>query len=84
MKATDLDHLKRGSAILVACLIQALREGDPALQDRFLNRMVEAYGDLRGKSHGNVQHELELLDWTHELLTGSSIAKAGGKSVLDS
>ena len=84
MRATDVDHLKRGSGILVACLVQALRDGDPTIEDRFLKRVVESYGDLRSNRHGKVRHELELLAWTYEVLSGSSIVDGDERRPLDS
>jgi hypothetical protein len=70
MRDTDLDHLKRGAAILAACVVQTLTESDPLFQTRFLERLERAYRELKDNMDGPVQQEMELLAWTRSLLTG--------------
>lgn len=71
MRDTDLDHLKKGTAVLTACVVQTLNESDPSFETRFLERLALAYRELKDNTDGEVQHEMELLAWTRELLTGS-------------
>ena len=82
MRATDLDHLKKGTAVLAACVVQTLNESDPSFQTRFLERLALAYRELKDNADGEVQHELELLAWTRELLTGFNMIEGQGKPFL--
>lgn len=82
MRDTDLDHLKKGAAVLAACVVQTLHESDPSFETRFLERLEKAYRLLRDNTHGNVQHEMELLSWTRSLLTGFSLVDDQGRSFL--
>lgn len=83
MKTDDLDHLKKGTAFLAACIVQTLNESDPSFQTRFLDRLTRAYQKLRDNSDGKVQDELELLAWTRELLTGFNVVSGQGAPFLD-
>lgn len=67
---TDLDHAMRGTAVLATCIVQTLTESDPSFQERFLNRLAEAYGEFRDNTDGDVKQELQLFAWTRSLLTG--------------
>jgi hypothetical protein len=78
----DLRHAKKGTAILVACIVQTLNESDPSFQERFLEKMGKAYYELRDDTEGDVIHELELLAWTRELLTGWNPVSGQGKPFL--
>jgi hypothetical protein len=79
----DLSHQKRGMAILVTCIVQTLNESDPTFEKRFLARLGAAYYDLRDNTEGDVRHEMELLTWTREFLTGWSNVSGQGKPFLD-
>lgn len=46
---TDLDHAMRGTAALAACIVQTLTESDPSFQERFLERLGEAYYHFRDR-----------------------------------
>ena len=70
MRDTDLDHLKRGTAILAACVVQTLTESDAFFERRFLELLEREYRELKDNTEGDVQHEMELLAWVRELLTG--------------
>jgi hypothetical protein len=78
----DLQHAKHGAAILTACLVQTLNESDPSFQDRLLRRLTEAYYEVRDNSEGEVRHQLELLSWTRNLLTGWNWITGQGKPFL--
>lgn len=45
MRDTDLDHLKKATAVLAACVVQTLDESDPSFERRFLERLERAYRD---------------------------------------
>jgi len=70
MRDTDLDHLKKATAVLTACVVQTLNESDPSFETRFLDRLGRAYRELKDNTDGEVLHEMELLAWTRTLLTG--------------
>ena len=80
---SELHRAKRGMAVLVTCIVQTLNESDPSFQDRFLKRLSEAYYEIRDNSEGDVRHQLELLSWTRQLLTGFSLITGQGKPFLD-
>ena len=80
---TDLDHLKRGMAVLATCLVQALNESDPDFQQRFLKKLTEAYYAFRNDTRGDVLQELELLEWTRQYLTGFNPVSGGWRPFLD-
>lgn len=83
MRDTDLDHLKKGVAVLAACVVQTLDESDPSFQTRFLERLARAYRELKDNSDGDVQHEMELIAWTRELLTGFNMVTGQGAPFLE-
>ena len=82
MRDTDLDHLKKATAALAACVVQTLDESDPSFERRFLERLERAYRELKDNTDGDVQHEMELLSWTRSLLTGFSHIDGQGAPFL--
>lgn len=82
MAKTDLDHAMRGTAVLAACIVQTLNESDPSFQERFLNRLAEAYTEFRDNTDGEVRQELTLLAWTRSLLTGFDFVQGQGEPFL--
>jgi hypothetical protein len=64
----DLFHVRRGVAVLAACIVQTLNESDPTFQKRFLKRLERAYDQIRDETEGDVRQELELLSCVRELL----------------
>lgn len=82
MRGNDLDHLKRGAAMLGACIVQTLNESDPSFQTRFLNRLGKAYQELSETTDEDVKQEMELLAWTGSLLTGFSATAGKGEPFL--
>jgi hypothetical protein len=77
-RTTDLNHTKKGTAALIACLVQTLNESDPAFQDRFLERLASSYNHLRDSELASI-HELELLAHTREVLTGIGFGHGQGE-----
>jgi hypothetical protein len=83
VQTTDLHRAKRGTAILIACVVQTLNESDPSFEERFLERLGRAYGELKDNFDGDVRQELELVNWTREFLTGWSPITGQGKKFLE-
>ena len=81
-QTSDLFRAKRGTAALVACVVQTLNESDPSFQERFLKRLGDVYAEFRDNTDGDVIQELELLAWTREYLTGFSFVTGQGKPLL--
>ncbi|GLS18115.1 hypothetical protein GCM10007874_11310 [Labrys miyagiensis] len=81
-KLTDLHRAKRGVAVLAACIVQTLNESDPTFQERFLKRLGDAYQEVRDNCEGEVNEELELLNWTTELLAGFDCINGKDKPFL--
>ena len=82
-QTTDQDRLKKGTAVLVACVVQTLHESDPTFQGRFLANLSKAYDQIKDDWDGDVSSELELLAWTKELLTGRSFGGGQGKPFFE-
>lgn len=78
----DLYHAKRGVAVLATLVVHTLNESDPSYQTRFLKNLERAHAELEGKTDGSL-HEMELLSWTRELLTGFNFSQGQGKPFLD-
>ena len=81
-RVSDLTHAKRGTAILAACVVQTLNESDSSFEERFLDRLARAYRELKDNTPGDVRHEMEVLAWARELLTGFNPIDGQGKPFL--
>jgi hypothetical protein len=74
----DLWQLKSGMAALAVCIVRTHQKFDPYFEARFLENLDRAYRHFREDheatradgSPREVQHVLEILAWTRELLTG--------------
>ena len=80
-KLSDLDHSKRGAVILATCIVQTLNESDPSFQERFLERLEQAYYKLRDDEASSLG-ELEMMAWAKTLLTGWDPVAGQGKPFL--
>jgi hypothetical protein len=71
---SELGQVKQATAIVFACLAKALADADPAFKSRFAINLDEAYARVRELGgtamNPNAMHDLELISWTHELVTG--------------
>jgi hypothetical protein len=86
VELTDLGQAKRGMAIIAACIVDALAVTDPTFKDRFVRNLDRAYSRVRNErasDRGNDLHDLEMIGWTHELVTGISRNAGQGKPWLD-
>jgi hypothetical protein len=81
-QTTDLHHVKMATAALLAMLVQTLNESDGTFEARFLERLAKGYREFRDNAAGDVRHQLELLSWTRELLTGFNMVEGQGKPFL--
>ena len=82
VQQADLDQLKSGTAVLATCIVQTLSESDPSFQMRFLEKLEQAYAQLRDDPVRGDLNTLSLLSWTRELLTGFSFAGGQGEPFL--
>ncbi len=81
----DQDHVdqqKSGLAIIAACLVDTLAEGDPTFKTRFLERVARARDKVRNDSQFDFQHQTELLMRVENFLTGWSNSTGQGKTFL--
>jgi hypothetical protein len=82
VKLSDLHRAKRGAAALIACVVEAMGEVDPAFKSRFLGNLDKAYYKFRDDTEDDVTQELELLSWAKEYLTGWNMVTGQGKPFL--
>jgi hypothetical protein len=47
----DLFRVKRGTAVLVACIVQTLNEPYATFEERFLKKLEAAYYEIRDNRH---------------------------------
>jgi len=64
------DRLTARQELLVACIVRALTESDPALRQGVLDRLDEAFVELRDSSALHLGHEMEMLDAARRLIAG--------------
>jgi hypothetical protein len=63
-----IQNVKKATAILITCLVEAMTEIDPNLKDRFLANLSDSYGKIRNDTDD--LNALELLNWTRSMITG--------------
>jgi hypothetical protein len=63
-----IQNVKKATAILITCLVDAMTETDPNFKDRFLANLGHSYGKIRNDTHD--LNALELLNWTRSMITG--------------
>ena len=86
---TELDEVKLAVAIISTSIADALAETDPAFKDRLVANLDRAYARLRDKDTGatamdpKAMHDLELLSWARELLTGLTVSTGQGTPFFD-
>lgn len=72
-ESEDLVALGRGMTVLVACMVQEAAKTDPTFEARFLERLEDAYHEVRDHSSYDPGLALALLASTRSLLTGKSL-----------
>ena len=84
----DVMLTKRGTAKIVAALVQTINESDPTFQDRFLRRLTALRYIVRdnelGEAGNDPNIEGELLTWVRAYLTGWSMIDGQGEPLLKS
>jgi hypothetical protein len=69
MKPEDsIQNVKKATAILIACVVDAMTETDPNFKDRFLANLGQSYLKIRDDTDD--LNALELLNWTRSMITG--------------
>jgi hypothetical protein len=63
-----LQNVKKATAILITCMVDAMAETDPNFKDRFLANLSQSYGKIRDDTDD--LNALELLNWTRSMITG--------------
>jgi hypothetical protein len=80
-QTSDLYQLKKGTAVLAVCIVRTLEQFDPSARNTFLEMLDRAYSMVRDEP-GNPMHQMELLSWTRELLTGWNLSEGQGEPFL--
>lgn len=79
---SEVDQIKSGIAVIAACLVETLSDTDPTFRERFLTHLANAYAKVRDDSEGDVLHELELLSWVREMVSGFNPVTGQGKPYM--
>ncbi len=77
-QSDGVDHLKKGTAVLVACIVQALSKLDPGFREQFVRQMAVAYYGLPNNLDQESRIAMELLSLTRELLTSDFAGRRDG------
>ena len=68
MKTEDpLQNVKKATAILIACVVDAVAGTDPNFKDHFLANLSQSYDKIRNDTDD--LNALELLSWTRSIIT---------------
>jgi hypothetical protein len=68
-QSDNLDQLKKGTAILIACIVQTLSKSDSCFKEQFVRQMALADYELPNNLDQESRIAMELLSLTRELLT---------------
>ena len=81
MKTEDpLENVKKATAILITCVVEAMAETDAGFKDRFLVNLSESYSKIRNDADD--LNALELLNWTRSMVTGFDHINGQGEPFL--
>lgn len=75
-----LKDIKHGTAVIATCLVQTIEETHPGFTQSLLSKLGKAYGEVREEAGTD---QLELINWTRELITGWNIVSGQGRPFLD-
>jgi hypothetical protein len=70
LKNDNLRQVKIAIAALAACLVDALKESDPLITQKFVARLDAAREKFRNNSDADPQQVLDVLHWATEMLNG--------------
>jgi hypothetical protein len=72
--SSELQHLKRGIALLAACIASNLEQIDPTFSKRFLDSLARAYDANRPPNYAESMQQLELFAWTRDYMKSMETA----------
>jgi hypothetical protein len=67
-RENELNNVKKATAILIACVVDAMSVQDVGPKDRFVMNLDRSYAKIRDDTDD--VNALELLSWTRTLVTG--------------
>ena len=77
----SLRTTKNATAAMFTVLVQVLEQRMPGIESAFLERLGQAYAELRDESDD--LNGLELIQWTRSLITGFNFAEGQGSPFLE-
>ena len=80
-KTTELDNVKKATAIMFAALVKSLEDTAPGLKEGFVANLDTAYTKIREDSDD--LNALETISWTRSMITGFDIVSGQTKSFFD-
>ena len=81
MKTEDpIQNVKKATAILITCVVEAMAETDNGFKDRFLANLSDSYNKIRNDTDD--LNALELLSWTRTMITGFDHASGQNEPFL--
>jgi hypothetical protein len=84
---SEMDQLKQGIAIIFAAFDKALADTSPTFRSLLEIYLDEAYAKVQQEGctamNPKAMHDLELISWTREMVTGQSVSKGQGKPFFD-
>jgi hypothetical protein len=81
-KDTKLDNVKKATAILITCVVDAMGDLDADFKNRFVKNLDRGYAKIRNDSDD--LSALELLSWTRTMVTGFDFSGGQQTPFLDS
>jgi hypothetical protein len=67
-KTTDVENVKKATAILITCVVDAMSGLDEDFKNRFVKNLDRDYAKIRHDTDD--LNALELLSWTRSMVTG--------------
>jgi hypothetical protein len=64
----EIDNVKKATAILITCVVDAMGDLDVGFKDRFVKNLDRSYAKIRNDTDD--VNALELLSWTRTMVTG--------------
>lgn len=80
MSKDQLDNIKKATAVLITCVVEAMSDLDPDFKARFLKNLDDSYAKIRDDTDD--LSPLELLLWTRSMVTGFDFSDGQQKPFL--
>jgi hypothetical protein len=80
-KETKRDNVKKATAILITCIVDAMSDMDADFKDRFVKNLDRGYAKVRNDTDD--LNALELLSWTRTMVTGFDFSGGQQRPFLD-